>query len=124
VLVLGASPAADDSIVVKHRVASQYLPLGILREMDKELAPAKLSITIGDRILLCSDGLTEAINPDGAAFGMERYEQVAIAHKHSFDAVVAALEIFCGEQAFNDDVSFVEIQCVPGILKTSSAQKS
>ncbi len=124
VLILGSSSTADDSIVVKHRVASQYLPLGILHDMDKELAPAKLPIVIGDRILLCSEGLTEAINADGVAFGMARYEQVALAHKHSFNAIVTALENFCGEQAFNDDVSFVEIQCMPGILKTSSALKN
>jgi CheY-like chemotaxis protein len=120
VLILGSSSSADDRIVVKHRVASKYLPLGILHEMDKELAPAKLPIVVGDRILLCSDGLTEAVNADGVAFGMARYEQVAIAHNHSFNAIVTALENFCGEQPFNDDVSFVEIQCMPGILKTSS----
>jgi len=35
--------------------------------------------------------------------------------------VIDALENFCGEQEFIDDVSFVEIQCMPGILKTSSS---
>jgi CheY-like chemotaxis protein len=122
VLILGTFSANSGS-AVKHRVVSKYLPLGILHDIDKELAPVKLPVVIGDRILMCSDGLTEATNAAGVAFGMERYERVATEYEYSFSPVVTALESFCAGEDFNDDVSFVEIQCMPGILKTSSATK-
>lgn len=116
VLILGSSTAEGTCAVVKHRVASKYLPLGILPEMDKELTPEKLTIVTGDRILLCSDGLTEAINSNAEAFGVDRYEQVAIAHEHSQQAIITALENFCGSQEYNDDISIVEIHCKPGLF--------
>jgi serine phosphatase RsbU (regulator of sigma subunit) len=106
---------------VKHRVVSQHLPLGILKNMEADLHPVTLDIARGDRILLCSDGLSEAINARGEEFGMERYEQVATDNPQSFHAVVGALGDFCGNQEFYDDVSLVEIQCQPGLLKTTSA---
>ncbi len=118
-LVLGAGDGGHT--VIKHRIASQYLPLGILKEIDIEPAPAQLPITQGDRILLCSDGLTEATNSKGEEFGMARYEQAATTTQFSFQAVVTALAYFCGEQPFNDDVSLVEILCMPELLKTRAS---
>ncbi len=114
VLILGIQ---DQQVSVKHRVSSKYLPLGIISEMDKKQAPACFDIVKGDKILLCSDGVTEAINAKGEEFGMERYEQAATSTQHSFSSVVTALEAFCGTQPFSDDVTLVEIQCRPELLK-------
>lgn len=121
VLILGTLNVESCSTIVKHRVVSQYLALGILKEADMALAPARLSISSGDRILLCSDGVTEATNQSGEAFGMARYE-LAASSLHSFQSVVAALQDFCDEHPFNDDVSFVEIQCMPGLHQAAEFQ--
>jgi CheY-like chemotaxis protein len=77
VLILGRRNLDEQNSVVKHRVASSYLALGILQDTDKELAPASLTIHSGDSILLCSDGVTEAVNSAGEGFGVARYEQAA-----------------------------------------------
>lgn len=122
VLILGAHNPDGCSMIVKHRVVSQYLALGILKDTEMELVPARLSISIGDRILLCSDGVTEATNQSGEEFGMARFELAATASQHSFQAVAAALEDFCDEYPFDDDVSFVEIQCMPGLHQAAEFQ--
>lgn len=119
VLILGVNTSGEHSLLIKHRVASSYLALGILKDADVEPAPACLSIASGDRIMLCSDGVTEAINSAGEEFGTKRYEQVVTATQHSFNAVKIALEDFCGEQPFIDDVSLVEIICTPGLSHAS-----
>lgn len=119
-LVLGTLPQDESRSQVKHRVVSKYLPLGILSEVDRQLVPVQLDISAGDRILLCSDGVTEAINPAGEVFGMARYEEAATETRLSFAHVTNALEQFCGKQPFRDDVSLVEIQCVPGLLKAGA----
>lgn len=121
VLILGAHNPAGRDTLVKHRVASKYLALGILQDADVEPAPARLNIAQCDRILLCSDGVTEATNSGGEEFGTARYEQAATATQNSFPAVLAALEDFCGNQPFNDDVSLVEIHCMPGLHQAGAA---
>ena len=121
-LILGSEDGKKS--VVKHRVTSQSLPLGIINDLDRDFAPGYLDIGAGDRILLCSDGVCDAKNAGGEAFGMGRYEQAATASTYSFQAVEAALAEFCGEQLFDDDVSLVEINCMPGLLKDGTMHKS
>lgn len=123
VLILGAQAvegrqAVDgQQSVIKHKVTSQYLALGILKQAELEPSPPGILVAEGDRILLCSDGVTEAANASGEEFGLLRYEQAACATLHSFDAVVAALDEFKEGQTFADDVSLVEIHCMPGLLQ-------
>jgi CheY-like chemotaxis protein/serine/threonine protein phosphatase PrpC len=122
VLILGAGK--NKSHVLKHKVSSQYLPLGILAEIDVEVVPVCEEICEGDRILLCSDGVSDALNANNERFGLQRYEQAAIAAEQSFDSVIAALENFCAGHPYSDDVSLVEIHCMPGLVKFKSANQS
>jgi CheY-like chemotaxis protein len=115
VLVLGAENGNDK--MFKRRVSSQYLPLGILAQIDMKIEPADIDICEGDRILLCSDGVCDALNANEERFGLERYEQAATSAVQSFVSVIAALEDFCAGHPCNDDVSIVEIHCMPGLLK-------
>ncbi len=119
VLVLGAMDGDGLRTVIKRRITSQYVPLGIISEIDKNIVPVSLNIIKGDRVLLCSDGLSEAENSSGEGFGMLRYEQAATETQQSFTAIVNALEIFCSKHPFADDVSLVEILCMPELLKSA-----
>lgn len=119
VLILGQNPVSVQKAVVKHRVSSHSLALGILENAASEFTPVRLDIATGDRILLCSDGVTEATNRGGEAFGSERYVLSATGSQHSFQAVVSALESFRGDQEFHDDVSLVEIQCMRGLVQAN-----
>lgn len=116
VLILGAMSPDGHQSVIKHRVVSRYLALGIQKNADIDSPPERIAIASGDRILLCSDGVTEANNSSGVAFGTQRYFQAASATLQSFPAVVSALDEFREGQPFNDDVSLVEIHCRQGLL--------
>ncbi len=116
VLVAG-SPASSG---VKQRAVSSYLPLGILADVDLELPPVEVELEEGDRILMCSDGLSEAVNAVGEAYGMDRYEQAALSGADGFEHVISDFKSFCGSQPYRDDVSYVEIKCMPGLLKGKS----
>jgi len=112
-----------DTTTVKHRAPPEHLALGIQADADCDSPAARFDIVAGDRILLCSDGVIEALGPDGERFGDARYMQaIALAAaRDSFQAVVAALDAFCGDQPLSDDVSLVEIPCRPALLKSSLA---
>jgi len=118
-LVLGTINADVKNSGVKYRVVSQYLALGILNMIDLEPSPDQLSIASGDRILLCSDGVTEAVNSSGDEFGASRYEASALLTNKSFQTVLSALDNFRGNQEFNDDVSLVEVHCMATLLRSA-----
>lgn len=103
---------------IKHRAGPEHLPLGIRPESEQDFSPKLFEIESGDRVLLCSDGVMEAQSADGERFGSERYLQSALQKPmaESFNAVVAALEAFCADHALADDISLVEIPCIPDIL--------
>ncbi len=55
-------------------VPGERLPLG-LRD-DPDYQSATIHLEIGDRFLMCSDGLPEANLPDGEPLGYERFERL------------------------------------------------
>ena len=76
-----------------------------------------LTLAVGDLILLYTDGLTEAENPDGEFFGLERVSAVFINNaRQSPQAIIAALltelKHFCLRDVFNDDITLMVFKCV------------
>jgi len=97
-----------------EKVAEQLdtgdLPLGITEE--NEYAPATVSVGPGDRIVLYTDGITEAASEAGELYGAARFEQSVLAHADlPLDALVEKaiqhLVAFHGGDVFDDDVNLL-----------------
>ena len=124
VLILENQRKNEFGATVKHRIASQFLSLGILQDFDTDSEPVRLFLNEGDRILMASDGVSEASNLLGEEFGTQRLEKAAISSTFSLNSVMAAVDEFRGDVPFSDDVSMVEIHCVSGLFKTVIEAKS
>ena len=104
---------------IKHRLKSTGLPLGVDASFDAKEILQYAPISYNDKILMHSDGLTEARNASDQEFGSDRlYQSIADAPKNSiFDQVFTDLDQFCGNITTQaDDVTLVEITCVHDVL--------
>ena len=86
------------------------LPVGLLAEAQFE--GTRLRATPGGRIVLVTDGVTEAENEEDEFFGDARLEKAAAAPS-PFDAILADVREFCGSRPLNDDCTVVEL-CYKG----------
>jgi sigma-B regulation protein RsbU (phosphoserine phosphatase) len=69
----------------------------------------------GDVFVICSDGVSEAMNEDGEEFTAPRLIAVVEESRHGsakaiVDAIFAAVETFRGEAIQNDDMTAVAIK--------------
>ncbi len=82
------------------------LPVGLLA--DATYASDKCQMKAGDRLILVTDGVTEAENARGDMFDSERLETVAGKSK-SMEDIFSAVADFCGGTPLNDDCTVVEL---------------
>ncbi len=106
--------AVDDRV---ERVPSDGTILGFLPDVRYEAR--RLQLRAGDCMLLYTDGITEAVDPDGSMFGEDRLAAVfaQLARNRSaqriVDGIVAELDSYRGGGgAADDDVTAVVIRCV------------
>jgi len=76
---------------------------------------ATYSLTPGDVFVICSDGISEAMNEDGEEFTSPRLIAVVERTRHGtakeiVDAIFEAVEEFRGEADQNDDMTAVAIK--------------
>ncbi len=100
-----------------------------VKEFDSEHTP--LGVEIGNRfdsrsviwqwpedgtLLLCSDGLTEACNASGDAFGNDRLLSAvqSAKNRHVLESVVASLEKHLNGAPAHDDISLMVVDCSIG----------
>jgi phosphoserine phosphatase RsbU/P len=82
------------------------LPVGLLA--DANYSSDRCQMRPGDRLILVTDGVTEAENARGDMFDSERLEAVA-GKSSSIDDIFAAVAAFCGGTPLNDDCTVVEL---------------
>jgi serine phosphatase RsbU (regulator of sigma subunit) len=82
------------------------LPVGLLA--DATYASDRCQMKSGDRLILVTDGVTEAENARGDMFDSERLEVVA-GKSQSMEDIFTAVANFCGGTPLNDDCTVVEL---------------
>jgi two-component system, HptB-dependent secretion and biofilm response regulator len=104
---------------IKQRIPSLSLPLGITSDINLKEETHYIPIEIGDRVILATDGVTEARNPAGEFFGEKRLiDSITTDEACDFllDRLAANLETFCEDAPQDDDISAVEIPLIPSLL--------
>lgn len=96
-------------------------PLGYFGTLD--IPPASFKLESGDRLLLYTDGIIEAVNSAGNRFGLERLKEVLALngsdHLEFLDTVFASLRSFGATDPPEDDCTLLVVD-----LHGSSAGKS
>ena len=109
---------------LRERLASHHFPLGITRIDASASEMQEVALQRGDRILLYTDGLLEAVNTAGEAFGDSRLLQVIDQHAQAegcFDKLVGTMQDFTHGLPQTDDVTIVGIPVVPELLSGDGA---
>jgi len=96
-------------LVVSHgqveRPAHGNLPVGLLP--DAQYESAHIQLKAGDRLVLVTDGVTEAENARGEFFEDSRLETAA--KKGNLEDIFAAVSNFCNGTPLSDDCTVVEL---------------
>jgi serine/threonine protein phosphatase PrpC len=104
---------------IKSTIQSASLPLGITPDIDFQSEAQVIPINQGDRVVLATDGVTEARNQAGESFGSERFIQSLTSlteDKFALQSVDRMLSEFVQEAPQDDDISLVETPLVPEIF--------
>jgi sigma-B regulation protein RsbU (phosphoserine phosphatase) len=98
------------------RLMPTGMALGVID--DAPFEQETLRLEIGETLVLYTDGVIDATDPSGQAFGTERLRRVILEHRDSSaDAVVVtlkeAIDSFVGGSAPYDDMAILVIRCQP-----------
>ncbi len=114
-----ASGGHDKPLVVHSDGSSEYLPLtgGIALGVAPGFPYEQNTVTIdpGDTIILYTDGVTEAMNVDNEAFGMDRLEELFAGSapsgsEEANDSVIDAVDEFAGDAPQSDDITCLTLR--------------
>jgi serine phosphatase RsbU (regulator of sigma subunit) len=104
---------ADGSVL---KLEANGMPLGLFPAVEYE--KAEVTLSPGDLVLLYTDGITEAANPRGDEFGLDRLQ--AVVQKYAQEPLVAlavaietAVEVFADGTPFGDDRTLVMLRREP-----------
>jgi sigma-B regulation protein RsbU (phosphoserine phosphatase) len=89
------------------RLSHGNVPVGLLESAEYE--SERCHLHAGDRLILVTDGVTEAENASGEFFDNERLESVA-AKGQNLEEIIAAVNAFCAGTPLSDDCTVVEVR--------------
>lgn len=109
-----ANAGHNAGLVIRHDGTTEWLestgpPLGLIE--DEPYETGDTSLREGDTLVLYTDGITEAENPDEEEFGERRLEQVCVRNRElPLGGLAAALEVEL--EAFANGVPFADDRTV------------
>ena len=128
----GGMPAmvlADDHGNIQQLIEGRHCPLAMLEADEFSQDVQVINVEQNDRIYLYTDGVEESRNSSGEMFGEDRiYKLFNGQNSDMFNYVIDALHSFVGEQEQDDDITLVELRCIPldgeaGVRKKTSQIK-
>ena len=91
-----------------ERVTQGNLPIGLVE--FAEFTSVSYEFRPGDRLVLVTDGVTEAEDAAGEFFGDDRLEQVVKdTVGECFDTIMSSIRKHCGDTPFTDDCTLLEL---------------
>ena len=89
--------------------------VGMIDDISPFVAETRTTIVTGDVVLLYSDGVTEAENTLGVAYGTDRLSEQLLLHRHQTAAqikraILDDLLTFCADSPLQDDVMLVVLK--------------
>lgn len=95
-----------------HSLRSNCRPVGLFA--DSEFVEESCQLSPGDKLLIYSDGVSEARNAAGELLGEQRLELAAAKHaRHTtaefFDSVLTAVRDFAGDGSHEDDLTMLAL---------------
>jgi serine phosphatase RsbU (regulator of sigma subunit) len=105
------------SVLEAHRP-----PLGVGLDEPEELAEqSTVRLAVGDRVFLCSDGVSEAMDDDGEQFGNERIARIVcdrtLDAQRAVEKIRDAIRVHSGRTVMKDDVT---ILCVDRVSQSAA----
>jgi PAS domain S-box-containing protein len=104
-----------DGILERHDTLNLGFPLGLEEDISSFIGEATFPLCSGDVMVAYTDGITEAVNDAGVAFGLERLcEVVRTSHRQPAgairEAVLSSLRNYTEGQDLLDDVTLLVIK--------------
>ena len=104
------------------------LPLGKSVDSDYSETAIDLTLEVGDRLFLYTDGLAEEESPSGEAFGYDRLEALLNANIDAepealHDIIMDALRIHCRGTAYTDDVTIVVVTHSDRVIQAAAVNE-
>lgn len=120
--VVSLSGQHEEIILIKSQGEIQRIdtmdlgfPIGLVDTIEQFVFQVQIKLDLGDTIVLYTDGITEAENPSGQQYGLERLCQLIKENHHKSASnirkmVIDDLLMYIGEQKIYDDITLVVIK--------------
>jgi sigma-B regulation protein RsbU (phosphoserine phosphatase) len=105
----------ENGVLERHDTLDLGFPLGLEEKISSFIAEAKVPLRTGDVMVVYTDGITEAVNGAGIAYGIERLCKV-VRNSHGQladgirEAVLKSVREHIGGQQLLDDISLLVIK--------------
>jgi serine phosphatase RsbU (regulator of sigma subunit) len=105
----------ENGVLERHDTLDLGFPLGLEASISSFIGEAKIPLRSGDVMVVYTDGITEAINSAGDAYGIERLcEIVSVSHRQLADgirkSILSSLREYIEGQQLLDDISLLVIR--------------